>query len=102
MSTPEVAMTVTDVLIQLRDQLVTALDNQDRQQLLMLDSAFRSIETALEQYYSASESIPLLVPLDHMIASIQDFFHGVTWKSSVPTVDEIHAAAAGKISDRLK
>lgn len=102
MSTPEVAMTVTDVLTHLRDQLVTALDNQDREQLLMLDSALRSIEDALEKYYAASESIPLLVPLDHMIASIQDFFHGVTWKSTIPTADEIHAAAMGKISDRLK
>jgi signal-transduction protein with cAMP-binding, CBS, and nucleotidyltransferase domain len=88
MTDREAVLTVADVLTHLRQRLITAIENQDEKTLDDLESVLYAIQETIIALHPRN-SAHLLRPIDHMISAIQDYFHQETWKSTIPSTEEI-------------
>ncbi len=81
-------MVTKELLLYLRQSLLTARETKNEQQLKDLEATFHILQEAI---WSTKQYSKMAAFLDDMIDSVRDSFQGVEWKSEIPTIEAIQS-----------
>jgi hypothetical protein len=82
-------LTLTSLLCYLRGRLLEARKHNDQESLSQLSRIFEIMEEAAWEANDQKHG----ALIEDMRLAVGDSFHGVEWKSAIPTEDEIRAAS---------
>jgi hypothetical protein len=83
--TVQTKMTFVELLLGLRQRLLTAKDQNDSKSLVALQNASYVLFDIVAEF----GDVAVAAILEDMVDSISDFLINEDWKSSVPTIEDI-------------
>ena len=89
----KINLTLTDLMLYLRQSLLKAREQEDAESLVRLSTVFDVLEEAASADYATRDGriIGILMELE---CAARDSLQGEDWKSDIPSVEQIEAATS--------